>query len=346
MAAVAPKLTADDLMTLQITRVIFHDVPHRPRNAEVKPGLSDVETDISGPKIVHVRDRLKIALGSPRAYPIQFVANSSSPVPALIREATAAVLTSEQFVALSQKIALYLFEHHSGVTSPGLLAVMDCVVQAEQALAILKLERKGGARLEPTARGGKRTYDLSVFDDLVLTQDTRFFKNALFHRTGPEDDDFAALACDDQSDQIASFWSRFLGCSLIELPRIATQKFFEASMNYISNGVADPVEKTAIYEAVLSELNSNKKHFAPKKFITDHVPVKHQKAFQDFLVEQKVSLAQFTVDTSEIKTKLARKSYITNDGAVVTAPADKPELLTIEKTRIIVNDTVKKVDHK
>lgn len=346
MPAAAPKLTPDDLMTLEITRVIFHDVPHRPKNSEIKPSLSDVETDISGPKIGHVRDRLKIALGSPRAYPIHFGDSGSSPVPALVREATANILTSQQFVALSQKIALHLFEHHSGVTSPGLLAVMDCAVQAEQAFAILKLERKSGARLESIKVGGKRTYDLSVLDDLVLTQDTRFFKNALFHRTGPEDDDFAALACDDQSDQIASFWSKFLGCSLVELPRISTQKFFEASMNYISNVVADPVEKTAIYEAVLSELNSNKKRFAPKTFIQDHVPVKHQKPFHDFLETQKVSLAQFTVDTSEIKAKLARKSYITNDGAVVTAPADKPELLTIEKTRIIVNDTVKKVDHK
>ena len=53
---------------------------------------------------------------------------------------------SKEFVALSKKIALHLFDHHSGVTSPGLLSVMDCAVQAEQGLAILKLERKSGAR--------------------------------------------------------------------------------------------------------------------------------------------------------------------------------------------------------
>jgi hypothetical protein len=269
LAGVALKLTADDLMTLEIARIIFHDVPSKPKKSEIQPVLSEVETEIDGQKIVHVRDRLKIALGSPRAYLIRFDPNSSSPVPGLIRQATAVVLSSEQFVAVSKKIALHLFDHHSGTTSPGLLAIMDCAVHGEQALAILKLERKSGARLEPIKRNGKRTFDLSVFDDLVLNQDTRFFKNALFHRAGPGDDEFAALACDDQADHMATFWRAFLGCSLIELPRISTQKFFDASMEYISNAVTDPIEKTVIYEAVLSELKSQKPTFAPKTFIRD-----------------------------------------------------------------------------
>src|ERR1035438_9515832 len=137
---------------------------------------------------------------------------------------------------------------------------------------------------------------------------------------------------------MATFWRAFLGCSLIELPRISTQKFFDASMEYISDIVSDAIEKTAIYEAVLSELRSQKPSFVPKAFIRDYVPPSHQKRFQEFLLEKNVSLNQFRVDTSEIATKLRRKSYITIDGAVVTAPVDKPNLLTIQKHRIIVND--------
>jgi hypothetical protein len=344
-------VTADDLATLQITRVIFHDVPQRLKNSEQQPTLSEVESEVDNNEVKHLRDRIKRALGSPRAYEIEFDPSSGSPVPALVRELTANITTSQVFVSSSQKIARYLFEQQTGATSPGLLAVMDCVIQGEQSLAILKLEREQGAQLEFSQRDGKRTFDLEVLNNLILTDGTRFFKTALFHRKGEGDSDFSALACDDQlrpgsGDQMAQFWQRFLGSRLIEQPRVATKRFFEASMEYISDVITDPIVKTDVYEHVLSQLKAPKKTFAPKTFINEYIPEEHQQPFRVFLEERNVSLRQFGLDISEIEGKLRRKSYITPKGAVVTAPADEPDLVTVQKHRIIVNDTLSRVSKK
>lgn len=152
-------MTADDIATLQITRVIFHDVLQRLREGTREPVLSEIESAVDPNKVRHLRDRLKRALSSPRAYEIQFDPSSASPVPGAIRSGTSRTLSSEEFVAGSQAIARYLFEQQTGATSPGLLAVMDCVVQAQQSFSILKLEREEGEQLELSERNGKRTFD-------------------------------------------------------------------------------------------------------------------------------------------------------------------------------------------
>jgi hypothetical protein len=225
---------------------------------------------------------------------------------------------------------------------------MDCVVQAQQSFGILKLEREEGEQLELSERNGKRTFDWEVLRNLVLTDGTRFFKSALFHRTGERPDDFSALACDDQlrpgaDEQMAQFWKRFLGCRVVEDARITTEKFFNASMEYISDVITDPVLKAAVYEHVVSELKSNKKQFSPKVFIENYFPSEHQRPFRAFLEERHVTLRQFPLDTSEIAHKLKRKTYVTTKGAVVTVPVDASDIVTVQKHKIIVSDTVKRV---
>jgi hypothetical protein len=341
-------MTADDLATLQITRVIFHDIPQRGRDGQQQPVLSEIESAVDANKVRHLRDRLKRALGSPRAYEIQFDAGSASPVPGTIRDCTAKTLASEEFVAASHVVARYLFEQQNRVISPGLLAVMDCVVQAQQSFSILKLEREEGEQLELSERNGKLTFDWEVLTNLVLTDGTRFFKSALFHRKGDGPDEFSALACDDQlrpsaDEQMAQFWKRFLGCRVVEDARITTEKFFNASIEYISDVIPDPVLKASIYEHVLSELKSNKKQFSPRTFIETYFPEEHQRPFRVFLEERNVTLRQFPLDTSEIANRLKRKSFVTVKGAVVTVPADQSDIVTVQKHKIIVSDTVKRV---
>jgi len=116
-------------------------------------------------------------------------------------------------------------------------------------------------------------------------------------RTGPGGDDFSSGACDSQrpfgsTDELAQFWLRFLGCKLIEEPRVATKKFFEAALLYVNDAITDPVEKTKVYDHVMSEMSSEKKTFAPRTFIEEYVPKAHRESFESFLKEQQVSLKQ------------------------------------------------------
>jgi hypothetical protein len=288
------------------------------------------------------------ALGSKSAFDIVFRPDTASPVPALVQGYAASRRQANQFVDASQQLARTLFDYQSGAMSSGLLTVLDGAVGGRPALAILKLEREAGAQLEQGTRDGRRTYEMSVLENLVLTDGTRLFKSVLFLKSGTGPDDFEGIACDDQrsfgsTDELAQFWMRFLGCRLKEEPRVATKKFFEIAVRYVNDAVTDPVEKNTIYEHVVSELKSQKKQFSPKRFIEDYLPAEHQQSFTDFLGEHHVALRQFTLDISAIERRLRRRSFHTAKGVTVTVPVDDPTIVEVEAERIVVNDAVTRV---
>ena len=84
----------------------------------------------------------------------------------------------------------------------------------------------------------KEGFDMSVLDNLVLTDGTRLFKSAFFLRVGKGDDDFRSVVCDSQlhvtaSSEMARFWLRFLGCQFQVAPRVATQRFDDPHCNLL-----------------------------------------------------------------------------------------------------------------
>lgn len=185
----------DDLATLHIHRLIFHDVPKRVRGLEAAPVLSEIEATLDEDRIAHLKRRLVRVLGSKSAYDIHFRPDTQSPVPPLIRDYTKGKQHPDDFVPLSQKFAQFLFEQQGGASSSGVLSIMDTTVSGKRGLTVLKLEREEGAQLELSSKKGKRTFEMSVLDNLVLTEGTRLFKAALFVRTGPGDDDFTCGRC-------------------------------------------------------------------------------------------------------------------------------------------------------
>lgn len=339
---------ADQLATLQIRRVIFHDIPKKIRGSDAVPALSEIETEIAPAQTNHLKRRMTRALGSRSAFDLEFKPDTASPIPALIQGYVASRRQASHFVEFSQKLAQALFENQTGAMSAGLLTVMDCAVSGAAAIAILKLEREEGAQLEQSVRNGKRTYEMSVLENLVLTDGTRLFKSGLFVKSGRGPEDFEGIACDDQrsfgsTDELAQFWMRFLGCVLKEEPRVSTKKFFEVAIRYVNDIVTDPVEKNTFYEHVVSELKSQKRQFSPKRFIEDYLPAEHQQTFADFLAEHRVTLRQFELDVSAIERRLRRRSFHTAKGVTVTVPVDDPTIVEVETERIVVNDAVTRV---
>ena len=141
-------ITNDDLATTVIKHVIFHDVPQRLRGEGAKPLLSDVETVVDAIQKAHLKTKLTRVLNSTKAYPIQFLPATASPVPVEVRHLTKSGYKEEQFIEASRKLANYLFEQHNGSISPGLLCVMDAVASNKPCLILMKLERERGAQLE------------------------------------------------------------------------------------------------------------------------------------------------------------------------------------------------------
>jgi hypothetical protein len=338
-------ITSDDLATTVIRHVIFHDVPQRLRGGESKPQLSDIETIVDKGQKNHLATKLTRVLNSTKAYPVQFSVGTASPVPKQARLLTKSGYNSKAFIEGSRELANYLFEQHTAATSPGLLCVIDAACAGNACLILMKLERERGAQLELSGIPGEKTFAMSVLNDLVLTDGTRLFKTAMFVRSGSGDDDFRASACDDQynvlgADDLAKFWMRFLGCTFLVEPRVATQRFFEATLNFISNTITEPTVKSDLYDHLQSQMKSKTKTFAPQTFIQEYVPEEYQQPYREHLEENHVPLTAFRKDIEDIESNLKRRAYRTTRGGMISVPADVADIIEIRPEDILVKDTV------
>ncbi len=344
-------ITNADLAKIKIHKTIFHDVPKRPRGETTAPVLADLETQVDAKRESMLRRRIIQVLDSKSAYQIEFDPATASKVPQEVQSYTSKAQSSEAFVDMSKRLALFLHEQHTGAISAGLLCVIDIVSGGRSGVALLKLEREEGAELKFLEKDGKRIFDMSVLDNLILTDGTRLFKTGLFLRIGKGHDQFIASACDNQrtvvtSDDVARFWLRYLGCRVTEEPRVSTEKWYEASVRFVNEQVLDPIIKNDIYEHIHSELKSNKKTLSPKAFIEDRLPEAYRKTYVAHLKARGVSLQPFEKDTADVQGRLRRRAYHTEKGLSVIAPEEEANLVEVAKKQIVVHDQLLHIEHK
>ena len=338
-------IAREDLASLQIRAVIFHDVPRKIKGQDQAPTLSEVECSIDPGKVLLLKNKLVRVLASSAAYDLNVNPQAESSIPKLVEDAASGRFSSARFVAASQGMAVALLEHSPGSASPGLLTVLGCAIGGRRAVALLKLEREEGAQLTLSGRNGKRTFEMNVLGDLVLTDGTKLFKSAIFARTTTPDSSILALACDGQrsstwTDEMAQFWIRFLDCKLREAPRITTKKFFDATLLYINAAGVDAEVKNDLYDSIISEMKSQRSTFVPKQFIENYIPTEHRELFVKYLGEQHVTLKQFDLDTSEIKSHLKRRSLHTSTGVRITMPAEASGVVEVKPNHVVIADSV------
>lgn len=339
-------ISNQDLSKISVKNIIFHDVPVNTRKGGVQPLLTDQETVADSKRVPLLEARVRGVLGGGAAYPIEFLPGSASPVPEAVSLLTDKAASADCLIQQSRAMANFLFDVQVGPVSAGLLCVLKVSAGVRRGVAIMKLERERGADLHLNQQGGHCSFEMSVLDSLVLTDGTRLFKSALFLESGCGG--VEAVASDNQnnpsrSSDVAQFWLRFLGCRFVVEPRISTQRWFDTSVEFVNESVRDPVEKNALYEHLVSEMNSNKQSVAPKKFISEYVKRELQQEYSDFLTKNGVALRNFPKDTSDIESKIRRLSYHTQEGVTVSAPADKENLIEVGSKRIVVNDQLRKV---
>lgn len=342
-------ISNQDLSKVSVTNIIFHDVPVNTRKKGVGPLLTDQETGADSQRVPLLETRVRGVLGGGAAYPIEFLPGSASPVPDAVSLLVDKAAAPDCLIQQSRRMAAFLFDIQVGSVSAGLLCVLKVAAGARRGVAIMKLEREKGADLHLNQQGGHCSFEMSVLDSLVLTDGTRLFKSALFLEGASGG--MEAVASDNQnsasrSSDVAQFWLKFLGCRFVVEPRISTQRWFDASVEFVNDCVRDPVEKNALYEHLVSEMNSNKHSISPKRFISDYVKRDLQQEYSEFLTKNGVALRSFPKDTSDIESKLKRLSYHTHEGVTVTAPADKENLIQVASKRIIVNDQLRKVSRR
>ncbi|MHB8294362.1 MAG: nucleoid-associated protein [Acidimicrobiales bacterium] len=340
-----------DLGRLRVKRVIVHEVPyHLASGASAEPELSEVESPLSTEVRNFFREKIAGSLGS-AAYDVEFDASTTSPLPRLVLDNLTAKTTS--FVAMSQEMAQHLYLCQKGNSPEGLLTVCEVDVADCHGVAILKLEREQGARVELADTPAGRTLSVQHLRDLMLTERTKVFKVGLFLQTGADLDSIDGAACDTQKGYdgtVAHFFlEQFLGCRLREQPELTTKRFFEATERFINEEVSEPEKKAQYQVALLAELNGTRDKVSVRAFANNSFAVQDRQAFMDQMDQAQLPKTGFDKDTHLVRAHLRRIQMAFESGvAVLASPENIGEQVLITdlpngQTRVEVTDRLRKM---
>jgi nucleoid associated protein NdpA len=180
---------------------------------------SPLDDDLKAYFEKRILDNLKAA-----AFPVVVDRGIESPTPELVfRQLTD---RRTDFTEISRAIGEHLFESQATVaSSPGLLVVVAGTVDVGPCIALLKLQKQEGVRLERTGARGQETFSVEHLRQLMLTEETRVFKVAVFPAQDlSEVGDVHGIVSDKQrpyvaEKQVADFFLRtFLGCQVRDNP--------------------------------------------------------------------------------------------------------------------------------
>src|SRR6202044_995927 len=155
--------------------------------------LSPLDEDLGGYFQARISESLVRA-----AYPVVADPERTSPTPDLVYGHLCG--DAPGLVETSQAMARHLFEAQQTVrSSPGLLVVATGTLNTGACLAVLKLKKQEGLNLARVGSQGAETYSMEHLRRLMLTNDTRVFKVALFDSVGvTEIADIGGLVSDKQ----------------------------------------------------------------------------------------------------------------------------------------------------
>jgi hypothetical protein len=295
-----------------IDRVIIHDVPRHSVKSQSPPAptLSDVDTVLNPEGKLLIREKTLQSVNSKYTLDVRLAPSSSSPVPNLVKEYFDS--KDDSYVPISKKLAEHLYASQTGVNPAGLLTVVACSIGSTKGLAIIKLEREEGARLQPQQVNGQQTFGLEVIRDLLLTESTRLFKLGIFMKPDGDDTAICAYACDEQrpytvrSDVAHFFLRTFLGCEVAEAADVTTAKFLEASQEYFNESVGDSELRVTYTQHLLSELTNQTPTISPRTFAETNLHTEHIQPYLNHVSNKGVVAGQFPKDTKFVDNKLSK----------------------------------------
>ncbi|GAA1733142.1 hypothetical protein GCM10009680_87060 [Streptomyces yatensis] len=230
-------------------------------------------------------------------------------------------------VDVSLDLAELLWDSQKGKnTSAGLLLVASARLAGKRALLIVKLEQEGGLRAQDVQVNGLRTFDMSYFADLLMTEHNKIYKAALFCVDGvPEDGPIEGWAADKQlAGKMAQFWLHtFLGCRPKEDPKLLTHNFHQAAVDWVDTHVDDPEKSIDYLMAVLVELRSNATTLDPTAFAADHLDLYDQDNFLTYLDSKDVPTATFDKDITRVAPRLSELQIGFESGISIVTPVQR-----------------------
>jgi hypothetical protein len=344
-----------ELGKLIIDRLIIHEVPkHTRADTTSTPIYSDIESPLDQELRIFFRDKFIETIGGAASFNVVFNEKTTSPVPTIIADLL--LSTSSDFIADSRAMAQHLHNSQTGVNPGGLVTVADCKIDRTRVIGILKLEKEEGVRLAQTSHEGKRTFDVRLIRDLILTKKTKLFKIGLFSAT--EQQEIAGIVCDEQRGylprtEIAGFFlTGFLGCRLVDDPRVTTKKFFMAAQDFFNEKITDPGVRAEALTHLVSELLSHRTQLNVKTFARDYLPPEQRQAFVTHLQEHGVAHPTIVKDNALIASQTKKMAIEFQNGISVTCDPEaygdsvRMKKLASGDARVEVTGKLKKVRTK
>jgi hypothetical protein len=295
-----------DIASLEINKIIFHEVKKQKTGPHKEPPIfSDIESELDNRSKEIIKSRIILTINSPKSHEIIFSSISESPLPDLVKKLLNKPdknLLNEEFVTISKVIARHLNAIQTGVNPGGFVTVIIGKNKNFHFVALLKIERDEGVRLEETEREGKKTFKINNINDLILTKNTKFFKISLFLSENIDSGKYLGAICDNQlagkKDYANFFLEDFLGCCLTEDPSLKTQDFFNTSMRFIQKFVEDPVDQAKYRLHLISYLSNEGKTIQPRKFAASSFQIKHRDPYEAYLTKEGVGINDIIRNTT------------------------------------------------
>ncbi|CAL9328109.1 hypothetical protein SUDANB106_00015 [Streptomyces sp. enrichment culture] len=309
---------------LVVDEAIFHLVPQRKRSDPVPAELqlSEAVCQLTDDVRTKIQANFRKVLTS---YGREVVeeAEVKSALPDCVHE----YLTQQRdLVDVSTDIAQLLWDCQKGSSPAGLLLVAAARLAGRRALLIVKLEQEGGLRAQDIVVDGLRTFDMSYFADLLMTEHNKVYKAALFCVDGiTEEGRIGGWAADKQlSGKMAQFWLQaFLGCRQKEDPQLLTQNFHQAAVDWVDQKVSDPEKSVRYLMAVLVELRTNTPTLDPTAFAASHLDLYDQDDFLGYLDSQNIPTTVFDKDVARVATRLSELRLGFESGIFIVAPVKR-----------------------
>jgi nucleoid associated protein NdpA len=310
-----------NVASLCIDETIIHEItdrvlaPPSPPQLLLSNAVSPLDDDLRAYFQARIAESLRLA-----AFAVVADPGRNSPTPELVHQGF--VGSGVDFVETSKAMAQHLFNAQLNVrSSPGLLVISKGRLDSGACLAILKLQKQEGVNLERTGSSGAESYSLEHLRRLMLTNDTKVFKVALFEGNGvAEIEDIHALVSDKQrfsspEKRMAEFFlADFLGCRLRDDPAQTTSTYMVRAEKFFNERIASPEKRARYHRALQADLTSQSDSVAPRTFATEQLDEGDRQAFLDYLKLGEVSTSRFKKDTTLIEQRLREAEYVLASG--------------------------------
>ncbi|MGB8652866.1 MAG: nucleoid-associated protein [Mycobacteriales bacterium] len=340
-----------DVNRLALRKVMLHSVARATKTTKDKhpPGLTDLPVALTPVVKEFLEGKIRATLAS-KARPVTEDLTLASPSAKEVRGYLQADATERDLVSTSKEIASRLHEAQPGISPNGMVLIADVELAGDDALVVAKLDIETGVRASTQVVDGQNQATIEIVPDLFVTDQTKVFKVAIFPSSGVQGDALHGQMVDAQIDGagVAGYFLTFLGCGLSQRPQEVTERFFDATQNFLNSGaVTDPEVRAKIELGLIAEIGNEGRQINPALFAANNVPVKVRDAYIAALRENSVS-TPFAKNIELVESRLKRVQIETDSGVLVLAPPEKLADGTVEVSgegngSVSIKDGIKRV---